>query len=83
MTCEPCPTEALAGGASAEQIGSKMANSIATNRELERTYLPVNSAVIRMVDRARLDGRKAIRAQKFNGAGLAILTVKEDPCLRA
>jgi hypothetical protein len=41
-----------------------MANSIATNRELERTYLPVNSAVIRMVDRARLDGRKAIRGTK-------------------
>jgi hypothetical protein len=55
-------TGALAGGASAEQIGSKMANSIATNRE--RTYLPVNSAVIRMVDRARLDGRTAIRGTK-------------------
>jgi hypothetical protein len=55
-------TGALAGGASAEQIGSKMANSIATNRE--RTYLPVNSAVIRMVDRARLDGRRAIPGTK-------------------
>jgi hypothetical protein len=57
-------TEALAGGASAEQIGSKMANSIATNRELERTHLPVDSAVVRMVDRARLVGRKAMRGTK-------------------
>ena len=30
----------------------------------ERTYLPVNSAVIRMVDRARLDGRTAIQGTK-------------------
>jgi hypothetical protein len=57
-------TEALAGGASAEQIGSKMANSIATNRELERTYLPVDNAVVRLVDNARLVGRRAIRGTK-------------------
>jgi hypothetical protein len=57
-------TEALAGGASAEQIGSKLANSIATNRELERTYLPADAAVVRLVDTARLAGRRAIRSTK-------------------
>jgi len=41
-----------------------MANSIATNRELQRIYLPVDSAEVRMVDSARLVGRKAISGTK-------------------
>ncbi|SEE05779.1 hypothetical protein SAMN05444161_4741 [Rhizobiales bacterium GAS191] len=57
-------TEALAGGATAEQVGSKMANSIATNRDLERTYFPVSNAVVKIVDGARLAGRRAIRGTK-------------------
>lgn len=56
--------EALAGGAKADQIGGKLANSIATNRELEGTYLPQSGAVVRLVDEARLVGRRAIRGTK-------------------
>lgn len=56
--------EALAGGAQADQIGGKLANSISTNRELERTYLPGNDAVVRQVDQARIVGRQAIRRTK-------------------
>lgn len=34
------PIEALAGGAAVETVAAKAANSIDTNRELEKTYLP-------------------------------------------
>lgn len=53
--------EALAGGASDEQIGAKLANSVATNEALRRTYMPVEEAVVRTVDEARKAGRRAIR----------------------
>jgi len=56
--------EALAGGAKADQIGGKLANSIATNRELEGIYLPQDGAVVRLVEEARLAGRRAIRGTK-------------------
>jgi hypothetical protein len=56
--------EALAGGAGTAQIGAKLANSISTNNELERTYLPVNEGAVRLVDRARIAGREAIRRTK-------------------
>jgi integrase len=56
--------EALAGGAKADQIGGKLANSISTNKELEATYLPQNDAVVRLVDDARRVGRRNIRGTK-------------------
>jgi hypothetical protein len=56
--------EALAGGMGADQIGGKLANSISTNRELERTYLPGNAAVVRLVDKGRLVGQAAIRGTR-------------------
>ncbi|MBV8770047.1 MAG: hypothetical protein JO094_14255 [Hyphomicrobiales bacterium] len=43
---------------------AKLANSIATNRELQVAYLPQNSAVVQLVDKARLVGRQAIRGTK-------------------
>jgi hypothetical protein len=50
--------EALAGGANASQIGSKLANSMSTNEELHRTYLPVDKGAVEAVDRARIEGRR-------------------------
>jgi hypothetical protein len=60
----PGAVEALAGGVTADQIGGKLANSIATNRELERTYLPGSAAVVQLVDAGRRRGRAAIRGSK-------------------
>jgi len=50
--------EALAGGAHAAQISSKLANGLATNEALHRTYLPVDKGAIEAVDRARIKGRR-------------------------
>jgi len=50
--------EALAGGANSGQIGSKLANSLATNEALHRTYLPVDNGAVEAVDRARIEGRR-------------------------
>lgn len=50
--------EALRGGATAEQIGSKMANDFATNAFIQKTYAPVDLATVRKVDQARKRGRK-------------------------
>ena len=50
--------EALAGGANASQIGSKLANSMSTNEELHRTYLPVDKGAVDAVDEARIKGRR-------------------------
>jgi hypothetical protein len=47
-----------------------MANSIATNRELERIHLPVDSALVRLVNDARLAARSAIRGHKSLTVGL-------------
>lgn len=49
--------EALAGGAHATQISSKLANSLATNEALHRTYLPVDQGAVAAVDLARIGGR--------------------------
>lgn len=50
--------EAFRGGASAEDVGAKLANDYATSSALQRTYTPVDLAVVRMVDEARKRGRK-------------------------
>jgi hypothetical protein len=50
--------EALAGGAHVAQISSKLANNLATNESLHRTYLPVDKGAVEAVDRARIAGRR-------------------------
>ncbi|WP_209735457.1 hypothetical protein, partial [Methylobacterium sp. PvP109] len=56
--------EARAGGASREHLGAKLANSIAANAELERTYQPVDIDAVQAVDRARLNARRRARATR-------------------
>ncbi|WP_136624363.1 hypothetical protein [Bradyrhizobium centrolobii] len=43
---------------------NKMANSIATNKRLRKTYNPVNLASVRRFDQARVDGAKLLHEQK-------------------
>lgn len=50
--------EALAGGAHAAQISSKLANSLSVNESLHRTYLPVDKSAVEAVDEARRKGRR-------------------------
>ena len=50
--------EALRGGASAEHLGSKLANDYASSSFLQRTYTPVDLAAVRAVDEARRKGRR-------------------------
>jgi hypothetical protein len=57
-------SEMQAGGASAEQMSSKLANSIAKSRELQNTYLPHQVATVRLADVARKRGRDALRRNK-------------------
>jgi hypothetical protein len=49
--------EALRGGASAELIGSKLANDFASSTSLQKTYAPVDVATVRQADAARRQGR--------------------------
>jgi len=50
--------EARAGGATAEQMAAKLANSLSTNEQLHRTYLPVDKAAVEAVDAARIRERR-------------------------
>jgi hypothetical protein len=54
--------EALAGNVDPGALGAKMANSIASARELQNTYLPGDATVVRQADEARLRGRSALRS---------------------
>jgi hypothetical protein len=49
--------EAIRGGASAEQIGDKLANDFATSANLQKTYAPVDLATVRQADAARRKAR--------------------------
>ena len=53
--------EAFAGGATANDIGSKMGNSIGRSNTLWKTYNPVDLASVRRADVARVEGRKRRR----------------------
>ena len=57
----PRQVEALAGEVGAEVIAAKMANPIDENRELQKTYLPNQVAVVRLADAGRVKGRQRIR----------------------
>jgi hypothetical protein len=56
--------EALAGGATAEKLSVKMANSISASVRLQKTYLPNQVASVRDIDEARRVGRAKLREQK-------------------
>jgi hypothetical protein len=59
-----------AGQASRETLARKMASTVDTNAELERTYLPNVASVVRLADEARNRGREVLRAGvKRNGSG--------------
>lgn len=53
--------EAFAGGASAADVGTKMANSIGRSNVLMATYNPIDIASVRRADDARLIGRRRRR----------------------
>jgi hypothetical protein len=53
--------EALAGSVDPGALGAKMANSIASARDLQNTYLPDDATVIRRADEARIRGRSILR----------------------
>ena len=56
--------EAMAGGASAEAMSAKLANSMDRSKALWRTYLPVDPATVQGVDAARLLGRQKLRKEQ-------------------
>ena len=47
-----------------EAISAKLANSLDKNRELQRTYLPVDPATVQGVDEARMRGRHLLRGEQ-------------------
>lgn len=50
--------EALRGGASKEEVGTKLANDFASSAALQKIYAPVDLATVRGADAARKKGRK-------------------------
>lgn len=61
--------EAIAGAVDMSALAAKAANSIDTNKKLQGTYLPNQTAVVRLADEARLRGRVVMRgAKNENGA---------------
>lgn len=56
--------EANAGGGSVEAIAAKMGNSIDENKALQKTYMPVSLAAVRVADEARRTGRKLIAEER-------------------
>jgi hypothetical protein len=62
--------EAEAGQVTPKALGAKMNNTIETNPELQRTYLPrsgpQNAVLVQLADEARARGRKELRSGKGN-----------------
>jgi hypothetical protein len=56
--------EATAGGADAQAVSTKMANTLAASTRLQKTYNPVNLVTVREVDAIRREGRAKLRANK-------------------
>ena len=56
--------EATAGGASAQAISTKMANSLVVSTRLQKTDTPVDIATVRDVDASRREGRAKLRKNK-------------------
>ncbi len=56
--------EAVAGKADPGGMSKKMGNTIGSSNRLHRTYVPGQVAVVRLVDEARVAGRRVLREQK-------------------
>lgn len=56
--------EATAGGANAQAVSTKMANTLAASTRLQKTYNPVNLVTVREVDANRREGRTKLRQNK-------------------
>jgi hypothetical protein len=56
--------EAVAGAVDPSALAAKMGNTIDESRELQKTYLPNQVAVVRMVDEARVIGRRRLRKEQ-------------------
>jgi hypothetical protein len=56
--------EALAGSVDPGALAAKMGNTIDESRELQKTYLPSQVAVVRLVDDARVIGRRRLKKEQ-------------------
>lgn len=56
--------EAVAGQVDPGALAAKMGNTIDESRELQKTYLPAQVAVVRLADEARLVGRRRLRKKE-------------------
>ncbi|MBR1198852.1 hypothetical protein JQ574_22910 [Bradyrhizobium sp. AUGA SZCCT0158] len=65
--------EGDAGGATIEDQSNKMANTVDRNKQLRKTYNPVNVASVRRFDQARVIGAKKLEAEQ-NAAESVTLT---------
>jgi hypothetical protein len=59
--------EAIAGGTDAVGLSAKLANSIGRSNDLHKTYAPVDLEAVRNTDKARVQGRRKIRAGNESG----------------
>jgi hypothetical protein len=59
--------EAMAGDVDDAALAAKMANTINSSRELQRTYLPVDRASVERADDARRRGRARLRERTNPG----------------
>jgi hypothetical protein len=57
--------EAIARAVELCALATKAANSIDTNKRLQQTYLPNQTAVVRLADAARERGRVVMRGGKY------------------
>jgi hypothetical protein len=53
--------EAIAGGASAEELAHAMGNTLSASNALFATYVPINQATLQTVLEARRQGRRKLR----------------------
>ena len=68
--------EGDAGGASIEDQSNKMANTVDRNKQLRKTYNPVNVPSVRRFDQARVIGVTKLAAAEQNATERVI----DDPC---
>ena len=79
--------EGDAGGGSVEDQSNKMANTVDRNKQLRKTYNPVNVASVRRFDQARAKGAKVLerRADESVTAPPLVTLLKqrrEPKCLK-
>ena len=60
--------EGDAGGGSIEDQSNKMANTVERNKQLRKTYNPVNVVSVRRFDQARIIGAKRLEASEQKAA---------------